>query len=272
MTGSGRRGRWGRSRPTERVGSSLCPENEHHDLPWLWSGFLPLPVTSPAMATLAVNPRTIAAAAMLRPNRAIRGRAIGSTSYGRGRSRHWHSARVGRPLTQGTPCRGTPPVAPATSPVDASWQRRSGSARRVDRLWCPGATPSTIAPRTRHRSHRRRIEPLLECQREVLRRSRMTRRFLGRVRARERKVGSLVPDDSPELGEGRPVREDPDHRRTIGRERALEAVAQPERRWRDDASRRTRSPPPGRRAPGTPPPARRGPSRHMPGSGWATRT
>ena len=30
-------------------GSSLSPENEHQDLPWFWSSFLPLPVrVSPA--------------------------------------------------------------------------------------------------------------------------------------------------------------------------------------------------------------------------------
>ena len=43
--------------------------------------------------------RIMAAAGTPSPNRAMRRRAIGNTSYGRGRSRHWLSARVGRPLS-----------------------------------------------------------------------------------------------------------------------------------------------------------------------------
>jgi hypothetical protein len=38
------------SRPS---GSSLRPEKEHHDFPWLCSTFAPLPVTSPASAAFA---------------------------------------------------------------------------------------------------------------------------------------------------------------------------------------------------------------------------
>ena len=195
-------------------------------------------------------------------------------SYGRGRSRHWLSARVGRPHTRNA----VPWTSPGGSchPVrfDASWQRLGGCATRWRQQWCGGAPqidPGVRAGARCDRSARRRVQPLLECQRKVLRRSRMTRGFLYCVRARERKVGSLVPNHSPELGQGRPIREYPDHRRTIGRVPALEAVAQTEGRRSTTVSTKAMS------APGTPS------SRHASassaravstyaGSGWATRT
>lgn len=69
-----------------------------------------------------------------------------------------------------------------------------------------------------------RAGSLLERERKVLRRSGMTSRLLGRVRAREREVGRLVPNDAPQLRKCRPIREYPDHRRAVSREGALEAV------------------------------------------------
>ena len=76
----------------------------------------------------------------------------------------------------------------------------------------------------------------------------------------------------PRVRPGRPVREDPDDRRVIGRVRALEAVAQPVSSAAARPCRRRRPTP---RAPGAPDRPRRerpGRSRDVCRSGWATRT
>src|SRR6266480_3430028 len=55
----------------------------------------------------------------------------------------------------------------------------------------------------------------------------MAGRLLACVRAGKRKVGYLVTDGPSKLFEARPVREYPDHVRSVWREGPLEAVAQP---------------------------------------------
>jgi hypothetical protein len=47
----------------------LSPEKEHHDFPWFWSMFLPLPVTSPANAAPAPRLKATAAVVTAIPNR-----------------------------------------------------------------------------------------------------------------------------------------------------------------------------------------------------------
>ena len=88
----------------------------------------------------------------------------------------------------------------------------------------------SLAPRRR----RGRKGRLLERQGKVLRWSGVTRRLLGGVRAGKGEVRCLVANGIRELRQGRPVREDPDDRRVVGRVRALEAVAQPVGRRRHD--------------------------------------
>jgi len=67
----------------------------------------------------------------------MRRRTIGRTSYGWGRSRHWHSARVGRPVA-GTPCLELPRWLPPPLRSRASWRRRAR---------CATCIPVEVVPR-----------------------------------------------------------------------------------------------------------------------------
>jgi hypothetical protein len=62
----------------------------------------------------------------------------------------------------------------------------------------------------------------------------VARGLLGRVRPGERQVGGLVTHDPAKLVDPRPIREDPDQVRIVGREGAEEAVSEAYRRWRLD--------------------------------------
>ena len=62
----------------------------------------------------------------------------------------------------------------------------------------------------------------------------MAGRLLDRVGPREREMRRLVAHDRPQLVQTGPVREDPDDVGPVRRERALEAVARPRSRRRDD--------------------------------------
>ena len=164
---------------------SFRPENEHHDRPWFWSMFLPLPVTSPAMTAPAPRLRTSTATEAATPKRPVNRRNMRHTSAaGVGLATGMRHARAtgfdGRRAVEPPPTSLLP-----LRPDDA--RRSPPQATRLRRWWCgraPAHGPESHATRTAVRERPVSVARTVRCrpvlpgprpaQREATRRASVT--------------------------------------------------------------------------------------------------